>query len=39
MLAAYEADPALAAMRVDFAPALQEAVAVIISGALARLSR
>lgn len=39
MLAAYEADPALAAMRVDFAPALQEAIAVTISGALARLSR
>jgi hypothetical protein len=38
MLAAYEADPALAAMRVDFAPALREAVSVIISGALARLA-
>jgi AcrR family transcriptional regulator len=37
MLAAYDADPALAAMRMDFAPALREAVAVLISGALARL--
>jgi AcrR family transcriptional regulator len=36
MLAAYEADPALAAMRRDFEPSLQEAVAVIISGTLAR---
>ncbi len=38
MLAAYDADPALAAMRLDFAPALREAVCVIISGTLARLS-
>ncbi len=37
MLAAYDADPALAAMRLDFAPALREAVCVIISGTLARL--
>jgi AcrR family transcriptional regulator len=37
MLAAYDADPALAAMRMDFATALREAVAVLISGALARL--
>lgn len=39
MLAAYAADPALAAMRMDFATALEEAVAVLISGALARLTR
>ena len=38
MLAAYDADPALAATRLDFAPALREAVSVIISGTLARLS-
>lgn len=37
MLAAYEADPGLAAMRMEFAPALREAVAVFVSGALARL--
>jgi hypothetical protein len=37
MLAAYAADPALAAMRVDFETALPEAVAVLISGALTRL--
>jgi AcrR family transcriptional regulator len=37
MLAAYETDPALAAMRLDFAPALRDAVSVIISGTLARL--
>jgi AcrR family transcriptional regulator len=38
MLAAYEADPALAAMRPNFEQALREAVAVLISGTLARLS-
>jgi hypothetical protein len=38
MLAAFEADPALAAMRVDFAPTLREGVSVILSGTLARLS-
>jgi AcrR family transcriptional regulator len=38
MLAAYEADPALAAMRLDFTTSLREAVAVLISGTLARLS-
>ena len=38
MLAAFEADPALAAMRVDFAPTLREGVSIILSGTLARLS-
>ena len=36
MLAAYEADPALAAMRVHFAPALREAISVLITGSLSR---
>jgi AcrR family transcriptional regulator len=36
MLAAYEADPALAALRLDFAPALREFLEVFISGTLAR---
>lgn len=36
MLAAYEADPALAALRLDFAPALREFLEVLISGTLAR---
>jgi AcrR family transcriptional regulator len=36
MLAAYEADPALAATRMYFAPALREAVSVLISGTLSR---
>jgi AcrR family transcriptional regulator len=38
MLAAYEADPALAAMRVDFAATLREVLEVLISGLLARSS-
>jgi AcrR family transcriptional regulator len=36
MLAAYEADPALAAMRLDFAPTLREVLEVMIAGLLAR---
>ena len=36
MLAAYEADPGLAALRMDFEPALREFLEVFISGTLAR---
>ncbi len=36
MLAAYEADPSLAAMRLDFATALRETLEVVITGLLAR---
>ena len=36
MLAAYEADPSLAALRLDFEPALREFLEVFISGTLAR---
>jgi AcrR family transcriptional regulator len=36
MLAAYEAEPALAAMRIDFTTALRETLEVLISGLLAR---
>jgi AcrR family transcriptional regulator len=36
MLAAYEADPALAALRIDFADALREFLSIIVSGLLAR---
>ncbi len=36
MLAAYEADPTLAALRIGFAPALREFLEVFISGTLAR---
>jgi AcrR family transcriptional regulator len=36
MLAAYEADPALAALRMDFGTALAETIAVVITGTLAR---
>ena len=39
MLAAYEADPALAAMRLDFAPTLREVLEVMIAGLLARSAR
>jgi AcrR family transcriptional regulator len=39
MLAAYEADPALAAMRLDFAPTLREVLQVMIAGLLARSAR
>ena len=39
MLAAYEADPALAAMRPDFAATVREVLEVLISGLLARSSR
>jgi AcrR family transcriptional regulator len=38
MLTAYEADPSLAALRLDFAPALREFLEVFISGTLARAS-
>ncbi|WP_329391094.1 TetR/AcrR family transcriptional regulator [Streptomyces sp. NBC_01716] len=38
MLAAYEADPSLAAMRIDFAPSLREVLEVGLSGLLARAS-
>jgi AcrR family transcriptional regulator len=36
MLAAYEADPSLAALRIDFPAALRETLEVLISGLLAR---
>ncbi|WP_351225440.1 hypothetical protein [Streptomyces sp. NPDC002133] len=39
MLAAYEADPGLAAMRLDFAVTLRETLEVLLSGLLARSSR
>jgi AcrR family transcriptional regulator len=39
MLAAYEADPALASMRLDFAATLREVLEVLIAGLLARSSR
>ena len=39
MLAAYEADPALAAMRFDFTTTLREVLEVMIAGLLARSSR
>jgi AcrR family transcriptional regulator len=39
ILAAYQADPALAAMRPDFAATVREVVEVLISGLLARSSR
>ncbi len=35
-LAAYEADPALAALRLDLAPALENGLALLITGAMAR---
>ena len=36
MLAAYEADPALAALRIDFADALRDFLSIVVSGLLAR---
>jgi hypothetical protein len=39
MLAAYAADPALAAMRLDFTATLREVLEVMIAGLLARSSR
>jgi AcrR family transcriptional regulator len=39
MLAAYEADPALAAMRLDFGPTLRETLQVLLAGLLARPTR
>ena len=39
MLAAYQADPALAAMRPDFAATVREVLEVLLSGLLARSSR
>jgi AcrR family transcriptional regulator len=39
VLAAYEADPALAVMRTDFTAALREVLEVLIAGLLARSSR
>jgi AcrR family transcriptional regulator len=36
VLAAYEADPSLAVLRLDFTPALEEALATLITGTLAR---
>lgn len=39
MLAAYEADPSLASMRLDFTTTLRETLEVLISGLLARRSR
>jgi AcrR family transcriptional regulator len=38
MLAAYESDPSLAALRLDFAPALREFLEVVVSGLLARIA-
>ncbi|WP_268240598.1 TetR/AcrR family transcriptional regulator [Streptomyces camponoticapitis] len=38
MLAAYEADPSLAAMRIDFEVSLREMLEVVLSGLLARAS-
>jgi Tetracyclin repressor-like, C-terminal domain len=39
MLAAYQADPALASMRLDFTATLREVLEVLIAGLLARSSR
>ena len=39
MLAAYQADPALASMRLDFTATLREVLEVLIAGLLARASR
>ncbi|MFC8074992.1 TetR family transcriptional regulator [Streptomyces sp. NPDC057307] len=39
MLAAYESDPSLAAMRIDFTTTLREMLEVVLSGMLARASR
>ncbi len=39
MLAAYESDPSLAAMRIDFTATLRETLEVLIAGLLARPSR
>ena len=39
LLAAYEADPALAVMRTDFTATLREVLEVLIAGLLARSSR
>jgi hypothetical protein len=39
MLAAYDADPALASMRLDFPSALRQVLEVLIAGLLARSSR
>ena len=39
MLAAYEADPDLAAMRLDFTATIREVLEVMIAGLLARSSR
>jgi len=36
MLAAYQADPALAAMRIDFTATVREVLEVLIAGLLAR---
>ena len=36
VLAAYQADPSLAVLRLDFAPALEEALATLLTGTLAR---
>ncbi|MFD5896603.1 MULTISPECIES: TetR family transcriptional regulator [unclassified Streptomyces] len=39
MLAAYEADPSLAALRIEFTATLREVLEVVLSGLLARASR
>jgi hypothetical protein len=39
MLAAYEADPALAVMRTGFTATLREVLEVLVAGLLARSSR
>ena len=39
MLAAYEAHPELAAMRLEFAPTLRQLLEVLLAGLLARQSR
>jgi hypothetical protein len=36
VLAAYEADPSLAALRLDFTPVLEETLATLITGTLTR---
>jgi hypothetical protein len=39
MLAAYQADPSLAAMRLDFAATVREVLEILTSGLLARAAR
>jgi hypothetical protein len=39
VVAAYQADPALAAARIDFTATLREVLEILVSGLLARASR